>query len=126
MEIPAISVNFSANIIQYATSTAASREYDKKMRKLQKQREERELEERRKHKERMKEALEAYAKYRRELRHYYNELGYQKKLAASMEGIATFCRCKASARSQCSLRIDSDAGNVVLVEYRNKWYNQHM
>ncbi len=67
--------------------------------KLQKQREERELEEReleerRKHKERMKEALEAYAKYRRELRHYYNELGYQKKLAASMEGIATFVDVK--------------------------------
>jgi len=94
MEMPAISKNFSANIVQYATNTAASCEYDKKIRKLQKKREERELEERRKHKERMKEALEAYAKYRRELRHYYNELGYQKKLAASMEGIATFVDVK--------------------------------
>ncbi len=52
-------------------------------RKLQKKREERELKERREQKERMEEALEAYAKYRRELRQYYNELGYQKKMAAS-------------------------------------------
>lgn len=63
--------------------------YDKEQRKLQKKKEERELEERREQKERMKEALEAYAKYRRELRHYYNELGYQKKLAAS-SGDASF------------------------------------
>ena len=52
-------------------------------RKLQKKREERELKERRERKERVEEALEAYAKYRRDLRHYYNELGYQKKMAAS-------------------------------------------
>ena len=52
-------------------------------RKLQKKREERELKERREQKERMEEALEEYAQYRRELRQYYNELGYQKKLAAS-------------------------------------------
>lgn len=68
--------------------------FDKKKRTLQKQQEEKELEERRKQKERMKEALEAYAKYRRELRHYYNELGYQKKLAASMEGMAVFVDVK--------------------------------
>ena len=74
--------------------TASSYEYDIQQRKLQKKREERELEERRKQKERLKEALEEYAKYRRELRHYYNELGYQKKLAASMEGIATFVDVK--------------------------------
>ena len=64
---------------------------------LQKQREERELEERREQKERMKEALEAYAKYRRELRHYYNELGYQKKLEASMDGMAVFVDAKMPA-----------------------------
>lgn len=52
-------------------------------RKLQKKREERELKERREQKERMEEALDAYVQYRRELRHYYNELGYQKKLAVS-------------------------------------------
>lgn len=52
-------------------------------RKLQKKREERELKERREQKERMEEVLEEYAQYRRELRQYYNELGYQKKLAAS-------------------------------------------
>lgn len=52
-------------------------------RKLQKKREKRELKERREQKERMEEALEEYAQYRRELRHYYNELGYQKKLAGS-------------------------------------------
>ena len=57
--------------------------FDKAQRKFQKKREERELKERRERKERVEEALEAYAKYRRELRHYYNELGYQKKLAAS-------------------------------------------
>lgn len=51
--------------------------------KLQKKREERELKERRERKERMEEALEEYAQYRRELRHYYNELGYQKRLAVS-------------------------------------------
>ena len=56
---------------------------DKVQRKLQKKREERELKERRERKERVEEALEAYAKYRRDLRHYYNELGYQKKMAAS-------------------------------------------
>lgn len=51
--------------------------------KLQKKREERELKERREQKERMEEALEEYAQYRRELRHYYNELGYQKRLTES-------------------------------------------
>lgn len=52
-------------------------------RKLQKKREERELKERREQKERMEEALEEYAQYRRELRHYYNELGYQRRLEGS-------------------------------------------
>ncbi len=52
-------------------------------RKLQKKREERELKERREQKERMEEALEEYAQYRRELRHYYNELGYHRSLAIS-------------------------------------------
>lgn len=52
-------------------------------RKLQKKQEERETEERREHKERMEEALEEYIKYRRELREYYNEVSYQKKLAVS-------------------------------------------
>ncbi|MBE5930377.1 MAG: hypothetical protein E7268_04840 [Lachnospiraceae bacterium] len=94
MEIPTINVNLSDNIIQYTTNTAASCEYDKKQRKLQKRREEKELEELRKQKERMKEAMEAYAKYRRELRQYYNELGYQKKLATSMEGMAMFVDVK--------------------------------
>lgn len=56
---------------------------DKVQRKLQKKREERELKERREQKERMEEALEEYAQYRRELRHYYNELGYQKRLTES-------------------------------------------
>ena len=94
MEIPIIKVNLSDNIIQYTTNTAASFEYEKRQRKLQKRREERELEERRKQKERIKEALEAYAKYRRELRRYYNELGYQKRLAASTEGMAVFVDVK--------------------------------
>ena len=94
MEIPTISVNLSANIIEYTTNTTASCEYEKRQRKLQKRREEKELEERRKQKERMKEAQEAYAKYRRELRHYYNELGYQKRLAASTEGMAVFVDVK--------------------------------
>lgn len=56
---------------------------DKEQRRLQKKREERELKERREQKERMEEALEEYAQYRRKLRHYYNELGYQKRLAGS-------------------------------------------
>lgn len=56
---------------------------DKAQRNIQKKREERELKERRERKERMEEAMEAYAKYRRELRHYYNELGYQKNLVLS-------------------------------------------
>lgn len=60
-----------------------SMEYDKAQRKIQKMREERELKERREQKERMEEALEEYAQYRRELRHYYNELGYQKRLVVS-------------------------------------------
>ncbi len=94
MEIPTIKVNLSDKIIQYTTNTAAACEYDKRQRKLQKRREERELEERRKQKERIKEALEAYARYRRELRRYYNELGYQKKLATSMEGMAVFVDAK--------------------------------
>ena len=94
MEIPTISVNLSANTVQYASSATLVDAYDKKQRSLQKQREERELEERREQKERMKEALEAYAKYRRELRHYYNELGYQKKLATSMDGMAVFVDAK--------------------------------
>lgn len=42
-----------------------------------------ELKERREQKERMEEALEEYAQYRRELRHYYNELGYQRRLEGS-------------------------------------------
>lgn len=57
--------------------------FDKAQRKLQKKREERELKERRERKERIEEALEEYAQYRRELRHYYNELGYHKRLAIS-------------------------------------------
>lgn len=52
-------------------------------RRLQKKREERELKERREQKERMKESLEEYIRYRRELREYYNEVSYQKKLAVS-------------------------------------------
>jgi len=52
-------------------------------RKLQKKREERELKERREQKERMEESLEEYIRYRRELREYYNEVSYQKKLAVS-------------------------------------------
>ncbi len=94
MEIPTINVNLSTNTVEYATSTAVADTFDKEQRTLQKQREEKELEERRKQKERMKEALDAYAKYRRELRHYYNELRYQKKLATSMEGMAMFVDVK--------------------------------
>lgn len=63
-------------------------------RNLQKKREERELKERRERKERVEEALEAYAKYRRELRHYYNELGYQKKLAISNGDMASSVNIK--------------------------------
>ena len=61
----------------------SSMEYDKAQRKLQKKREERELKERRERKERIEEALEEYVQYRRELRHYYNELGYHKRLSIS-------------------------------------------
>lgn len=72
----------------------SSMEYDKAQRKLQKKREERELKERRERKERIEEALEEYAQYRRELRHYYNELGYQKKLAVSNGDMASSVNVK--------------------------------
>lgn len=68
--------------------------FDKAQRKFQKKREERELKERRERKERIEEALEEYAQYRRELRHYYNELGYQKKLAVSNGDMASSVNVK--------------------------------
>lgn len=68
--------------------------FDKAQRKLQKKREEQEVKERRERKERIEEALEEYAQYRRELRHYYNELGYQKKLAVSNGDMASSVNVK--------------------------------
>lgn len=108
MEIPTISVNFSNNTMQYTTYTTLVDGFEEKQRKFQKKREERELEERRKQKERIKEALEEYAKYRRDLRRYYIELGFQKNLEASMGGMATFIDVKMP-------KVSSDVYKVIMM-----------